>query len=61
MGVDDLVKLTTFIVNRGDLGVVRAVRDRHIGAARPASTLVVVQALASPAWLVEIEALAAQQ
>jgi len=35
------------------------VRDEVLGRAAPASTLVVVQALAHPDWLVEIEAVAA--
>jgi enamine deaminase RidA (YjgF/YER057c/UK114 family) len=39
----------------------RAARDRAVGAAPPpASTLVVVAALASPAWAVEIECVAAK-
>lgn len=60
MGIDDLVKVTTYLVSSGDVGAARAVLDRNIGTARPASTLVVVQALANPAWLVEIEAIAAK-
>jgi enamine deaminase RidA (YjgF/YER057c/UK114 family) len=35
------------------------VRDRHVGDPPPASTLVVVQALARPQFRVEIEATAA--
>jgi hypothetical protein len=34
------------------------VRVRFLGDARPASTLVVVRALARPEWLVEVEAIA---
>ena len=60
MGIDDLVKITTFVCNPADVVTLRAVRDRFIGTARPASTLVVVAALASPDWLVEIEAVAAK-
>jgi enamine deaminase RidA (YjgF/YER057c/UK114 family) len=60
MTIDDVTKVTTFLVNRDDVPAVRVVRDRHLGAARPASTLVVVQGLASPAWLIEVEAVAAK-
>jgi len=60
MGMDDLVKVTTFICNQGDIPAVRAARDKVIGDARPASTLIVVAGLASPDWLIEIEAIAAK-
>lgn len=60
MGMDDLVKVTTFICDRGDLAAVRGARDKAIGSARPASSLIVVAGLASPDWLIEIEAIAAK-
>lgn len=60
MGMEDLVKITTFIRNPADVAALRTVRDKFIGTARPASTLVVVAALASPDWLVEVEAVAAK-
>jgi 2-iminobutanoate/2-iminopropanoate deaminase len=60
MGMDDIVKVTTFICNAGDIAAVRAARDKVIGDALPASTLVVVAGLASPDWLVEVEAIAAR-
>jgi len=38
----------------------RAIRNRYVNTAKPpASTLVVVSRLASPGWLIEIEAVAA--
>lgn len=60
MRVDDLVKVTTFLRDPADIAVARAARDRAIGDARPASTLVVVAGLASAEWLIEIEAVAAR-
>jgi 2-iminobutanoate/2-iminopropanoate deaminase len=60
MSMDDLVKVTTFICNQADVPAVRAARDKFIGDARPASTLVVVAGLASADWLIEIEAVAAR-
>jgi enamine deaminase RidA (YjgF/YER057c/UK114 family) len=54
---DDIVKITTYVVNyrpehRAIVGKVRA------NGMPPASTLVGVSALALPEWLVEIEAIA---
>jgi enamine deaminase RidA (YjgF/YER057c/UK114 family) len=60
MGVGDIVKITTYLTNKGHLGTSRTARDKALEGARPASTLVVVAALASPAWLIEIEAVAAK-
>jgi len=60
MGPRDLVKVTTFLIERAHLPIARAVRDRMLGDAEPASTLLFVSGLASPDWLVEIEAIAAR-
>ena len=60
MGPADLVKVTTFIIDPKDVGVVRTAREKALGGARPASTLLVIQALASPDYRIEIEATAAK-
>ena len=61
MGVADIVKLNAYITRADLIPVYRAARDRAVGAAPPpASTLVVVAALANPAWVVEIECVAAK-
>jgi enamine deaminase RidA (YjgF/YER057c/UK114 family) len=60
MGVQDLVKINSYLVNPNDVGAFRAARLRVLGDAKPASTLAVIQALAAPQYLVEIEAVAAQ-
>ena len=60
MGIEDVVKVTTFITQREDIPTVRIVRDRHVAVPPPASTLLVVQGLANSAWLIEIEAVAAK-
>lgn len=60
MGIADLVKVNSYIINPGDLGAFRAARTRVLGAVKPASTLAVIQALAGPQYLVEIEAIAAR-
>ena len=59
MGPHDLVKVTVFLTRSEDIGLYREVRDRMLAGATPASTLLVVAALADPGWLVEIEAVAA--
>jgi 2-iminobutanoate/2-iminopropanoate deaminase len=59
MGARDLVKVTTYLVNRADLATARTTRDRMLQGAEPASTLIFISGLASPEWLVEIEAIAA--
>lgn len=60
MGVENLVKVTAFLVDEAHIPVYGAVRTRAFGEARPASTLLIVKALASPDFLVEIEAVAAK-
>jgi 2-iminobutanoate/2-iminopropanoate deaminase len=54
-----LVRLTTYLTDPADLGAYMTVRDRHVAAPAPASTLLVVQALARPQFKIEIEAIAA--
>ena len=58
LGVDAVVRLGVFLLPGQDFQVLRAVRERHFGTHRPASTTVCVPQLASPAFLVEVEATA---
>ena len=60
MAVGDLVKVTVFLTREQDIPAYREARDRALGDARPASTLLVVSKLASPSFLVEVEATAAK-
>lgn len=60
MSVMNLVKVTHFLTRASDVAAYGAVRARHLGEARPASTLLVVNALARPDLLVEVEAVAAK-
>lgn len=60
MEISDLVRLNAYITAEGDVTTFREVRDRWSGGHAAASTLVEVAALASPAWHVEIEAVAAK-
>jgi enamine deaminase RidA (YjgF/YER057c/UK114 family) len=58
MDVRHLVKVTTYMVDSEHLKELGPVRAPFLGDARPASTLVVVKALARPEWLFEVEAVA---
>lgn len=62
MSKTDLVKMTVYLTSDAPEAI-RAFRERRdawVGEGpAPASTLVVVKALASPSWLVEVEAVAA--
>jgi 2-iminobutanoate/2-iminopropanoate deaminase len=53
-----VLKVTVFLTNIADRGIVNEVRKEFFGAARPASTLIEVSALAIDGLLVEIEAVA---
>jgi len=61
LGADAIVKLGVFLVPGQDFQVLRAARERYFGAHRPTSTSVFVAQLASPQFLVEIEAIAAKR
>lgn len=58
MGIEHLVKVNHYLVDQAAMAEYGPVRTRFLGAARPASTLVVAAALAKPEWLVEVEAVA---
>lgn len=58
---EDVVKMTTYVVNYKptDIDIVREVRKGYLSKENPpASTLVGVQALAHPEYMIEIEAIA---
>ncbi len=58
LGVEAVVKLGVFVLPGQDFQVLRAARERHFGTHRPTSTTVYVPQLASPAFLLEVEAIA---
>ncbi|MFI6419317.1 RidA family protein [Streptomyces sp. NPDC050842] len=59
-GLDRLVKLTVFVTDLSGphQEAFAALRAKHYAAPFPAETFVQVAALADPAWLIEIEAVA---
>jgi 2-iminobutanoate/2-iminopropanoate deaminase len=59
MTIADLVKITTYLVRPEHVAAAGAARAKHFGDARPGSATIIVQALVNPAWLIEIEAVAA--
>jgi enamine deaminase RidA (YjgF/YER057c/UK114 family) len=60
MSRDDIVKMTHFLTRPTDVVAYRGVVARFLGNARPASTMLVIQALARPEFLIEVEAVAAK-
>jgi enamine deaminase RidA (YjgF/YER057c/UK114 family) len=59
LGVEHLVKVTTFLTDRSQVATNRAVRRRMLGEHQPALTVVIVETVDSK-WLLEIEAIAAE-
>ena len=60
MGLDNLVKITAYIVGQENFQTYAEVRKRLLGDVRPASTAIVVPSLVKSEWLVEVEAVAAK-
>lgn len=60
MAPGDIVSVVTYVVCGQDTGPVMAERDRFLAGHRAASTLVMVAALAQPAWKMEIAVVAAR-
>lgn len=56
--LEDVAKITVYMLDATQIQVYRDVRDRHFTRSLPASTLVQVVRLARPEWLIEIEAIA---
>lgn len=54
----NVVKTTVYLTRREDLDGYRRVRAKHIPTDLPTSTLVFIDALARPEFLVEVEAIA---
>jgi 2-iminobutanoate/2-iminopropanoate deaminase len=57
MTLDNLVKVTNILPNRGDVAAAREGRSKVLGDRKPASTLI-VGGLANPAWKIEVEGIA---
>jgi 2-iminobutanoate/2-iminopropanoate deaminase len=55
MDFGDVVRVQTYLTDMADFPNFSAVRDRYLGVARPASTLLEVKGLAHPGCCVEVE------
>ena len=61
MSSDDVIKMTIYYRDPNDLSAIIAARNKHFGDDfKPASTAVGVSALANPAYLLEVELVAAR-
>jgi enamine deaminase RidA (YjgF/YER057c/UK114 family) len=61
MSSDDVIKMTIYYIDPKDLSTIIAARNKHFGADfKPTSTAVGVSALANPAYLLEVELVAAR-
>lgn len=58
IGMESVVKLTSFLLPGQDVQLMREIRLRHFGDHRPASTAVYVPQLVNPSFLLEVEAVA---
>ena len=59
-GLEDVMFLKTFLVRREDREGYQAARRKHWGDIKPSSTFLIVQGLARPEFLVEVEVIAAK-
>jgi len=58
MSLDNLVKMNFYLTNRQHTTELVSVRQELLNGVRPATTTVIVAGLASPDWLVEVDAYA---
>jgi 2-iminobutanoate/2-iminopropanoate deaminase len=58
LGMEAVVKLTSFLLPGVDVQTMREIRQRHFAEHRPTSTAVYVPQLVSPAFLLEVDAVA---
>lgn len=56
----DIASLRTYVTSREDIGAFVEVARERLAGHRPASTLLVVESLAAPGLLVQVEAVAAR-
>ena len=59
LGVEHLVKITTFLTDRNQVVANRAIRRRMLAEHEPASTVMIAETVDGK-WLLEIEAIAAE-
>ncbi len=60
-GLEDVVFMKSFLTRREDRDGYQKVRSKYWGDIKPASTFLLVQGLARPEFLVEVEVIAAKE
>ena len=60
MNLSDIVRLTVFLTDQGDVRTFVQARDRVMGDHKPGAIILVVKGLARPELKIEIEAIAAK-
>jgi len=60
MGMENIVKVNHYLTRKEDIAAYREVRSKFLGDNTPASTLLVISALARDDAVVEVEAVAAK-
>lgn len=60
MNLSDIVRLTVFLTDQGDVSTFVQARDRVMGDHKPGAIILVVKGLARPELKIEIEAIAAK-
>ena len=60
MELDNLVKLTTFLIDPEHGPMMREIRKSYLGDHKPAHTLLYISRLADPEFLIEVEGFAAE-
>ena len=60
MELDNLVKLTTFLIDPKHGPMMREIRKSYLGDHKPAHTLLYISWLADPEFLIEVEGFAAE-
>lgn len=61
MTFKDLIKVTVFVTKHEYVAKWRVIRQRLLGDIKPGSTMLVVQSLSEPEYMVEIEGVAAKK
>ena len=60
MTLSDIVRLTVFLTDQGDVGTFVKARDRMMGDHKPGAIILIVRGLARPELKIEIEVIAAK-
>ena len=57
-GLKNIVKMTTILTHYGNIERLRKIRNEFLGDIMPPNTLLIIESLASPDFMIEVEAIA---